>query len=134
MKKLAIFLICFFPIALLFLVFTFRFKPDGGVYFTFLAHAPVIIAGDGSNYQSAYQLRHGLASEVTTSEVETIRNRYWVGPGRSYEDFYHTFSNNLVFANTNLNGHAYDLVSFTLSNEIRTVYFDVTSYKSRAQP
>lgn len=134
MKKLAIFLICFFPIALLFLVFTFRFKPDGGVYFTFLAHAPVIIAGDGSSYQSAYQLRHGLAGQLATTEIETIRDRCWIGSGQSYEDFYHKCYDTLKFANTNLNGHAYDMITFTSSNRTRTVYFDVTSYKSKTQP
>lgn len=129
MKKLAIFLICVFPAALLFLIFTFRFKPDGGFYFTFLTHAPVIIAGDGSSYQSAYQLRHGLAGQVATTEIETVRDRYWIAPSRSYEDFYHKCYDTLRFANTNLNGHAYDMITFALSNETRTVYFDVTSYK-----
>lgn len=119
MKKLAIFLICFFPIALLFLVFTFRFKPDGSIYFTFLAHTPVIIAGDGSGFQSAYQFRHGRAGDLKASEVQTIHERYWIG------------SNNLHFANTNLNGRAYDIVSFTLSNDTKTVYFDVSSYKKQ---
>jgi hypothetical protein len=132
MKKLAIFLICFFPAALLFLVFTFRFKPDGGFYFTFLAHAPVIIAGDGSSYQSAYQLRHGRASDLKTTEIETIRDRYWVGPGRSYEDFNDKCYGTLHSANTNLNGRAYDIITFTLSNETKSVYFN--GYKSKTQP
>jgi hypothetical protein len=122
MKKLAIFLICFFPIVLIFFVFTFRFKPDGGFYFTFLIHAPVLIAGDGSSYQSAYQPRYGRASDLTATEVETVHNRYG------------DFSNNLVFANTNLNGRAYDIVSFMLSNQTQTVYFDVSRYKSKTQP
>jgi hypothetical protein len=124
MKKIAIFLICFVPVALLFLVFTFRFKPDGNFYFTFLTHTPVIIAGDGSSYQSAYQLRHGRAIDLTTSEVQTIRDRYWIGSN----------SNTLHFAITNLNGRAYDVVSFMVSNDTKTVYFDVTSYKTRTQP
>lgn len=130
MKKLAIFLICFFPIALLFLIFTFRFKPDGGFYFTFLAHAPVVVAGDGSSYQSAYQLRHGRATDLKTTEVATIRDRYQVGTGDSHTDS----SNNFVFASTNLNGLAYDMITFTVSNETRTVYFDVSGYKSRTPP
>lgn len=127
MKKVAIFLICFFPAALLFLIFTFRFKPDGGFYFTFLAHAPVIIAGDGSSYQSAYQLRHGRASDLKNTELERIRDQYRAGPGRTYVNF----STNFVFASTNLNGRVYDVVTFTLSNKATTDYFDVTSYKSR---
>lgn len=126
MKKLAIFLICFFPVTLLFLVFTFRFKPDGGVYFTFLARTPIVIAGDGSSYQSAYQLRHGRASDLPTSEFETIRNHYSVGANEDQKASNIT----LHIANTNLNGRAYDLVTFTLSNETKTVYFDVTSYKT----
>lgn len=129
MKKLAIILICFFPAALLFLILTFRFKPDGGFYFTFLTHAPVIIAGDGSSFQSAYQLRHGRAGALTTTEVETIRDLYWVGPGRTYQDFYQKCYNTLGFAKTNLNGHAYDMITFTVSNDSRTIYFDVTRYK-----
>jgi hypothetical protein len=66
--------------------------------------------------------------------VQAIRNRYWVGPGRSYDDFYRNCYDTLRIANTNLNGHAYDIVTFTLSNETKTVYFDVTSYKNRTQP
>ena len=130
MKKLAIFLICFFPIALLFFVFTFRFKPDGSFYFTFPARAPVVIAGDGSSYQNAYQLRHGRASDLKTSEIARIRERYQPARGRSDADF----SSNSVFASTNLNGRAYDMITFTVSNETKTVYFDVTTYKSRTQP
>src|SRR5579871_6280005 len=103
MKKLAIFLICFFPIALLFLVFTFRFKPDGGVYFTFLVHSPIIVAGDGSSYQSAYQLRHGRASDLQTSEVKTIRDHYWPDSGQKPSNI------TLHITSTNLNGRAYDL-------------------------
>ena len=122
MKKIAIFLICFFPVALLFLVFTFRFKPDGGFYFTFLVRAPVIIAGDGSSYQSAYQFRYGRASDLATSEVRTIHDRFWVA------------SNTLHFVNTNLNGRAYDIATFSLSNGTKTVYFDVSSYESKTQP
>lgn len=129
MKKLAIFIICFFPIALLFLIFTFRFKPDGGIYFTFLAHAPVVIAGDGSSFQNAYQFRHGHASDLKNTEVETIRDRYWVGSGRSDRDFYQKCFNTLTIANSNLNGHAYDIITFTSSNETKTIYFEVTSYK-----
>lgn len=129
MKKLALFLICFFPPALLFCIFTLRFKPDGGIYFTFLNHAPVIIAGDGSSYQSAYQLRHGQADALKTTEIETIRDRYWVGPGRSRRDFYNKCSGTLVFTNVDLNGHTFDIVSFTLSNRTNTVYFDITTYR-----
>ena len=125
MKKLAIFLICFFPAALLFLIFTFRFKPDGGVYLTFLARTPVVIAGDGSTCQSAFQLRHGRASDLPITEVKIVRDRYRFD--RSVED-------TVRFANTNLNGHAYDIITLRQSNDTRTVYFDVTSYKSKPRP
>lgn len=131
MKKFAIFLICFFPLALLFCIFTLRFKPDGGIYFTFLNHAPVIVAGDGSSCQTAYQLRHGQAGTLKTTEIETIRDRYWIQSGRSYEDFYHQCYNTLEFNNSDVNGRSYDAVTFRLPDRTNTVYFDVTDYRRR---
>lgn len=129
MKKLALFLICFFPLALLFCVFTLRFRADGGVYLTFLVHTPVIIAGDGSNYQSAYQFRHGQAAAVRATEIDTIRDRYWVADGRSSEDFYHKGYDTLTFTNASENGHAYDIITFGLPTGTNAVYFDVTAYR-----
>jgi hypothetical protein len=131
MKKLAISLICFLPLAVLFCIFTLRFKPDGGVYWTFLVRAPVIVAGDGSGYQTAYQLRHGQADGLASAEIAAIRDRYWAPPGRSREDFYQQCSNTLGFAGTNLNGHAYDIITFTLPTGTNTVYFDVTEYRRK---
>ena len=129
MKKLAIFLICFFPLALLFCVFTLRFKPDGGIYWTFVTYAPQIVGGDGSNYPTAYQLTKGQAGALGSVEIETVRDRYWLAPGRSRADFYDKCYDTLIFTNKNLNGRSYDIITFTLPTGTNTVYFDVTSYK-----
>ena len=132
MKKiLTIFLICLFPLAVLFLIFTLRFKPDGGTYWTFIHYAPEIVAGDGSSFQNAYQLSKGVGGSVATVEIETIRDRYWVGPGRSQQDFYHRCYDTLAFAHTNEAGHAYDVIRFVLPTGTNTVYFDVTAYGIR---
>ena len=115
--------------ALAFLLLFCRLKPDGGIYWTFITYAPVIAGGDGSSYQTAYRLKRGQARYLGTVEIETIRDRYWVTRERSYEDFYHTCYQTLIFTNANFDGRAYDVIKFTLPEGIKTVYFDVTDYR-----
>lgn len=129
MKKLALFLICLFPAALLFFVLTFRFGSDGRLYWIFVNHVPMIVGGNGSSFQTAYQLRKGQPAYLSGMEVETIRDRYWVARGRSRADFYRQCYDTMAMASTNLNGHTYDIITFTLATATNTVYFDVTNYR-----
>lgn len=115
--------------ALVFCLACCRPKPDGGFYWTFVTYAPEIASGDGSSFKTAYLLKKGQAGSLATVEVETIRDRYWVTPQRSYADFYHNCYNTLAFTNADVNGRAYDIVRFTLPEGTNTVYFDVTAYR-----
>jgi hypothetical protein len=132
-KSTIILLACCFAGALIFLVAFCRPKPDGGFYWTFVTYAPVITAGDGATYQTAYVLKKAHAGGLATVEIETIRDRYWVSPQRSYQEFYHKCYDTLVFTNANLNGHAYDVISFTLPEGTNTVYFDISYYRQRGE-
>ena len=133
MRIVRVFALCFFAAALLFILAFCRLKPDGGIYWTFVTYAPVIAGGDGSSYKTAFQLKKGQRRYLATAEIETIRDRYWVRPGRSYEDFYHKCYDTLTFTNTILNGRAYDVVGFTLPEGTNSVYFDVTVYEQHGQ-
>src|SRR4051812_35259175 len=108
--------------ALVFCLAFCRPKPDGGFYWTFVTYSPVITSGDGSSFKTAYLLKKGQAGSLATVEIKTIRDRYWVTPQRSYEDFYHKCYDTLVFTNAEVNGHAYDILTFTLPEGTNTVY------------
>ena len=131
MRALAIFVICGFAAALIFFIAFCRLKPDGGIYWTFITYAPVVAGGDGLSYKTAYRLKKGQAGLLATTEIVTIRDRYWVAPQRSYEDFYHKCYDTLIFTNATLNGRAYDVITFTLPEGTNTVYFDVTDYRQK---
>lgn len=130
-KKFALFLICFFPAALLFFVLTFRFGSDGRLYWIFFNRVPIIVSGNGSSFQTAYQLKEGQPAYLSGKEIETIRDRYWVARGRSRADFYRQCYDTMAIASTNLNGHAYDIITFTLPTGTNTVYFDITNYRKK---
>jgi hypothetical protein len=129
MRTLAIVLGCCLLAGLTFLILFCRPKPDGGIYWTFITYAPVISGGNGASYETAYRLRKGQAGSLVTVEIETIRDRYWVTPQRSYEDFYHKCYDSMIFTNANVNGRAYDVISLSLPEGTNTVYFDVTDYR-----
>jgi hypothetical protein len=129
MRKVGIFFFCCFAAALLFLIAFCRLKPDGGIYWTFITYVPVVVGGDGSSYKTAYLLKKGQRRYLATVEIETIRDRYWVRPGRSQENFYHKCYNTLTFTNAILNSRAYDVIGFTLPEGTNSVYFDVTAYE-----
>lgn len=133
MRKVGIFLLCCFAAAVIFVVAFCRLKPDGGIYWTFITYAPVVASGDGSSYQTAYRLEKGQRRYLATVEIETIRDRHWILSGGSYEDFYHKCYNTLTFTNAILNGHAYDIIAFALSDRTNAVYFDVTVYEQNGQ-
>lgn len=133
MRKIGIFLLCCFAAAVILVVAFCRLKPDGGIYWTFITYAPVVASGDGSSYQTAYRLKKGQRRHLATVEIETIRDRHWMPSGGSYEDFYHKCYNTLTFTNAILNGRAYDIIGFMLSDRTNAVYFDVTVYEQNGQ-
>ncbi len=133
MRTFAIFVIGCVVAATIFLIAFCRPKPDGGIYWTFITYAPVVAGGDGSSYKTAYRLKKGQAGSLATVEIVTIRDRYWVNPQRSYEDFYHKCYDTLMFTNATLNGRTYDVITFTLPEGTNTVYFDVTGYRQKGQ-
>jgi hypothetical protein len=117
-KKLFIFSVCCVAAGIIFLIVFCRLKPDGGAYWTFITYAPVISAGDGSSYETAYLLKKGQDRWLATVECGLMHDKYGV------ED------DVLSFTNTNLNGRVFDVISYPLSiGRTNSVYFDVTEYR-----
>ena len=130
-KKIAIAIACCLASLVIFLLAFCRFNPEGGIYWTFITYAPVITAGDGASIQTAYLLKKGQTRWLTTVEIETIRDKYWIPSGGSYEDFYHHCYDTLAFTNAALNNRNYDIIAFKLPSGTNTVYFDITYYRDQ---
>jgi hypothetical protein len=105
-------------------------KPDGGFY---LVTPPVKTSGDGLSYGTAYVFHHVDSGYLVTAEIEFVRDKYWVTPQRSYEDFYHVVPPatnscraSMYWIRVSRDEKNYDLITFTLPEGERTRYFNVT--------
>lgn len=106
-------------------------KPDGGFYWI---TPPVTTSGDGLNYETAYVFHHVSSGYLVTAEVEFVRDKYWVTPQRSDENFYdkivppgtNSCRDSMHWTRVSRGEKNYDVIAFTLPEGERTLYFDVT--------
>ena len=110
----------------------------GGFYSVFSPSAPIATRGDGLSFETAYRFKGGGVRYVSDVETNLIHDRYWVTSQRAYEDFWHivppskvscfdSIQRQTVFRDKKI----YDIVTFTLPEGPRTIYFDVTKYRQK---